>query len=360
MTLGGLSNVNIDSTSLEDGDIYFRYDPTTDKWTNQPSDFPEEIDGSILTDGTVSVGALDPDYVSSVNENITASATTLTQNYTNADNALENRLHTYCDNTVGTQVSIINGDINTLQNQITAISTAISSQMAGGINRVTNSSGLNGTKGWSTTGTVTTLQDSAAQDNTVSESLFKLVGTSGTATVLSQEIGLLRGQSYTFLCKAKRNTSARCYLTLNNSVRTETIFDATSVSDWATFSFTFTASGDFVEIKASSNGDSLYVADIMLLEGSWQPAFDEIYSDNVKIDKTGVVVNNVTNNTQTIIDDEQFAVKNQSNTVFTVNQSLTSMQKANVTDELTISKGRFVPHFDTNSNIVGLDFILLD
>ena len=53
-------------------------------------------------------------------------------------------------------------------------------------------------------------------------------------------------------------------------------------------------------------------------------------------------------------DNTQFAVKHQGATVLTVNKDLTTLRKTEVTDELTIGKGKFVPK--TN----GLDFVLLD
>ena len=58
--------------------------------------------------------------------------------------------------------------------------------------------------------------------------------------------------------------------------------------------------------------------------------------------------------TETIIDNTQFAVKHAGNIVLTVNKDLTTLRKTEVTDELTIGKGKFVPHTD------GLNFVLLD
>ena len=86
----------------------------------------------------------------------------------------------------------------------------------------------------------------------------------------------------------------------------------------------------------------------------WSPAPNEIYTTNVKIDRRGINITNLESSTETIIDNTQFAVKHAGNIVLTVNKDLTTLRKTEVTDELTIGKGKFVPHTD------GLNFVLLD
>ncbi len=119
-----------------------------------------------------------------------------------------------------------------------------------------------------------------------------------------------------------------------------------------------TASGDTVTITAGTTGYYFYVADFMLVEGTqksyWTPAPNEIYTTNVKIDRRGINITNSESATETIIDNTQFAIKHNGEVVLTVNKDLTTLRKTEVTDELTVGKGKFVP----NAN--GLDFVLLD
>lgn len=89
-------------------------------------------------------------------------------------------------------------------------------------------------------------------------------------------------------------------------------------------------------------------------KSNWTPAPNEIYTENVKIDRRGINITNSESSTETIIDHTQFAVKHSGETVLTVNKDLTTLCKTEVTDELTIGKGKFVPC----SN--GLNFVLLD
>ena len=96
----------------------------------------------------------------------------------------------------------------------------------------------------------------------------------------------------------------------------------------------------------------------MLVEGElksyWTPAPNEIYTKNVKVDRRGINITNSQSSTETIIDHTQFAVKHAGDIVLTVNKDLTTLRKTEVTDELTVGKGKFVPHAN------GLNFVLLD
>jgi hypothetical protein len=81
---------------------------------------------------------------------------------------------------------------------------------------------------------------------------------------------------------------------------------------------------------------------------------NEIYTENIKIDRRGINITNDASSTETIIDNTQFAVKHKGSTVLTVNKDLTTLRKTEITDELTVGKLTFVPQSS------GKDLILRD
>ena len=190
-------------------------------------------------------------------------------------------------------------------------------------------------------------------NNTTSGSSFRLrVGT------LSQEITVLQGQRYTLTFKARRGTANRCYVLISNGGNDTYIFDKQASGAWEEYSLTFTAAGNTVTLTAGTSGYYFYVADFMLVEGEtksyWTPAPNEIYTENVKIDRRGINITNTESSTETIIDHTQFAVKHKNEIVLTVNKDLTTLRKTEITDDLTVGKGKFVPVS------AGLDIVLLD
>ena len=258
--------------------------------------------------------------------------------------------------------TVLTGDIGTietnisqLQQTVAGLTLSFTSQTTGGINKIRNSSGLNGVSNdWDTTGTIVALQDATAGNNTASGSMFRLRNGD-----LSQEIPVINGRKYTLTLKARRGTSSRCYVLINNGGNDTYILDEqASSSAWEEYNLTFTAAGDTITLTAGTTGYYFYVADFMLVEGdiksNWTPAPNEIYTENVKIDRRGINITNSESSTETIIDHTQFAVKHAGAVVLTVNKDLTTLCKTEVTDEFTVGKGKFVP----NTN--GLDFVLLD
>ncbi len=231
---------------------------------------------------------------------------------------------------------------------------SFSTKYTGGINNVLNSSGLNGVSDeWSYTGSVIAEQNAEALNNTLSGSMFRL-----NVATLSQTIKVISGTEYTLTFKTKRTSAARGYVFVNNGGNDNYVYDSQEVEDWKEYSLTFTALANTITLTAGTTGYYFYIADIMLTAGDaktrWTPAPNEIYTTNVKIDRRGINITNSESSTETIIDNTQFAVKHQGATVLTVNKDLTTLRKTEVTDELTIGKGKFVPKTD------GLDFVLLD
>lgn len=312
------------------------------------------LNGALLQADSVQASSISQEYKTAVTNEIGEATSSVEQAFIAADEHLLSVIK-------GIE-TVFYGDIETLETTISSLEQKIDSltlsyttKTTGGINNIRNSSGLNGVSDdWSYTGSVVAQQTADAVNNTASGSMFRLrVGT------LSQEITVLQGKEYTLTFKAKRGTANRCYVLINNGGNDTFIFDEQAINNtWAEYSLTFTAAGNTVTLTAGTTGYYLYVADFMLAEGSqkqnWTPAPNEIYTENVKIDRRGINITNSESSTETIIDHTQFAVKHAGEVVLTVNKDLTTLRKTEVTDELTVGKGKFVPQS------AGLDIVLLD
>lgn len=311
------------------------------------------LNGALLQADSVQSSAISQYYKAEVTNEIGETASSIEQAFVAADEQLLS-LITSVQTVLTGDVETLETTVSQLRQTVESLTLSYTSKTAGGINNIRNSSGLNGVSDdWSYSGSAVAQQTAEAINNTSSGSLFRL-----RIATLSQEITVLRGKKYTLTFRARAATSNRCYALLNNGGNDTYIFDTQASGSWTDYALTFTASGNTVTLTAGTTGYYLYVADFMLVEGEqkthWSPAPNEIYTTNVKIDRRGINITNSESSTETIIDNTQFAVKHAGNIVLTVNKDLTTLRKTEVTDELTIGKGKFVPHTD------GLNFVLLD
>lgn len=312
------------------------------------------LNGALLQADSVQASSISQEYKTAVTNEIGEATSSVEQAFIAADEHLLSVIKGIETVFYG-DVETLETTISTLEQKIDSLTLSYTTKTTGGINNIRNSSGLNGVSDdWSYTGSVVAQQTADAVNNTASGSMFRLrVGT------LSQEITVLQGKEYTLTFKAKRGTANRCYVLINNGGNDTFIFDEQAINNtWAEYSLTFTAAGNTVTLTAGTTGYYLYVADFMLAEGSqkqnWTPAPNEIYTENVKIDRRGINITNSESSTETIIDHTQFAVKHAGAVVLTVNKDLTTLRKTEVKDELTVGKGKFVPQS------AGLDIVLLD
>ena len=311
------------------------------------------LNGALLQADSVQSSAISQHYKAEVTNEIGETVSSIEQAFVAADEQLLS-LITSVQTVLTGDVETLETTVSQLRQTVESLTLSYTSKTTGGINNIRNSSGLNGVSDdWNYSGSVVAQQTAEAINNTSSGSLFRL-----RIATLSQEITVLRGKKYTLTFRARAATSNRCYALLNNGGNDTYIFDTQASGSWTDYALTFTASGDTVTLAAGTTGYYLYVADFMLVEGEqkthWSPAPNEIYTTNVKIDRRGINITNSESSTETIIDNTQFAVKHAGNIVLTVNKDLTTLRKTEVTDELTIGKGKFVPHTD------GLNFVLLD
>ena len=315
------------------------------------------MDGALIKAGSIEAQSISQSYRNDITYEIDNASSATEQAFVAADAYLLSVIQ-QVNTLVENDVSILTRNISALQQTVDALSLSFTNETSGGINKILNSSGLNGVSDdWEYTGSVTTSQDAIAESETTSGSMF-ILSSDGT---LSQKINVRRNQEYTFSFKAMNLVDTkRAYVRiLDGSLNVlHVIFDKqTSDSSFVEYAKTFTNPGDNIFVEAFGAG-TLYLADLMIVEGTkvngWTPAPNEIYTTNVKIDRHGINITNSSSATQTIIDNTQFAVKHAGETVLTVNKDLTTLQKTDVLDELTIGKGRFVPV----SN--GVNFVLLD
>uniref|UniRef100_UPI0040564E8E phage tail spike protein n=1 Tax=Alistipes sp. TaxID=1872444 RepID=UPI0040564E8E len=312
------------------------------------------LNGALLQADSVQASSISQEYKTAVTNEIGEATSSVEQAFIAADEHLLSVIKEIQTVFYG-DVETLETTISSLEQKIDSLTLSYTTKTTGGINNIRNSSGLNGVSDdWSYTGSVVAEQTADAVNNTASNSMLRLrVGT------LSQEITVLQGKEYTLTFKAKIGTSNRCYVLINNGGNDTYIFDTQAINNtWEEHSLTFTAAGNTVTLTAGTTGYYLYVADFMLAEGSqkqnWTPAPNEIYTENVKIDRRGINITNSESSTETIIDHTQFAVKHAGAVVLTVNKDLTTLRKTEITDELTVGKGKFVPQS------AGLDIVLLD
>ena len=312
------------------------------------------LNGALLQADSVQSSSISQHYKAEITNEIGVATSSVEQAFIAADEHLLSVIKGIETVFYG-DIETLETTISSLEQKIDSLTLSYTSKTTGGINNIRNSSGLNGVSDdWSYTGSVVAQQTADAVNNTASGSMFRLrVGT------LAQEITVLQGKEYTLTFKAKRGTANRCYVLINNGGNDTFIFDEQAINNtWAEYSLTFSAAGNTVTLTAGTTGYYLYVADFMLAEGSqkqnWTPAPNEIYTENVKIDRRGINITNSESSTETIIDHTQFAVKHAGAVVLTVNKDLTTLRKTEVTDELTVGKGKFVPQS------AGLDIVLLD
>jgi len=250
--------------------------------------------------------------------------------------------------------------VSQLQHTVEGLSVTMQEQYIGGINYVQNSSGLNGiTDDWSYSGTVKTDTSTDTQNNTVSDSCFVL----GAYSSLSQYIRSVVPGTYTITIRAKKTStmSAYFYVTYNGN-KTKYLFNKSTAFDWTDFTVTLTDVTDpTLRIYCYCRDASVYLADIMITEGAiprkWTPAPNEIYTQEVKIDKRGIEVSNKASSQRTVITNTEFAGYYNDEVIFTLNKDETQTRKTTVDGELTVGKTKFVP-MPTASD--GLNIVILD
>lgn len=251
---------------------------------------------------------------------------------------------------------------STLEQTAEDISFKINEQSTGGKNYLLNSSGLNGlTDDWEYSGSVSVLSDTDVISHTSSGSAFVL-GIDGT---LSQSVhNSVTDRAFVLSLRAKKSysqLSAYMYVQYNG-VKKEYLFDTKDSFDWTDFSVVLPDVSDGeITVFIYSRGSSLKVSDLMLTDGSiiqhWSPAPNEIYTNEVKIDRKGIEVSNSKSSQKTVITNTEFSGYYNGEKIFTLNKDETQTKKTTVDGELTIGRTKLIPMSNSSQ---GLNIVILD
>lgn len=252
--------------------------------------------------------------------------------------------------------------ISVLEQTADNLSVKIEEQYVGGMNYIQNSAGLNGmSDDWIYSGKVSTGTSTDISSNTSSNSCFIM----GSSSTLSQTVNeIVPDRSYTVSIRARKPYSSyTAYFYIQyNGVKKEYLFNTTDSFDWTDFSVVLPdVSDSSITICAYSRDAPLYISDIMLTDGSiarkWTPAPNEIYTNEVKIDRRGIEVSNSKSKQKTVITNTEFSGYYNNEKIFTLNKDETQTKKTTVDGELTIGKTKFITMADTSQ---GLNIVILD
>lgn len=286
-------------------------------------------------------------------DKISSTVSSLTETVETIDNTLE---------TEQERVTNAENKISVLEQTADSLSVKIEEQYVGGMNYIQNSAGLNGmSDDWIYSGKVSTGTSTDISSNTSSNSCFIL----GSSSTLSQTVNeIVPDRSYTVSIRARKPYSAyTAYFYIQyNGIKKEYLFNTTDSFDWTDFSVVLPdVSDSSITICAYSRDAPLYISDIMLTDGSitrkWTPAPNEIYTNEVKIDRKGIEVSNSKSKQKTVITNTEFSGYYNNEKIFTLNKDETQTKKTTVDGELTIGKTKFIPMADTSQ---GLNIVILD
>lgn len=286
-------------------------------------------------------------------DKISSTVSSLTTTVETIDSALK---------TEQARVATVQNKISVLEQTADNLSVKIEEQYVGGMNYIQNSAGLNGmSDDWIYSGKVSTGTSTDISSNTSSNSYFIM----GNSSTLSQTVnGIVPDRSYTVSIRARKPYSAyTAYFYIQyNGIKKEYLFNTTDSFDWTDFSVVMPdVSDSSITICAYSRYSPLYISDIMLTDGSiarkWTPAPNEIYTNEVKIDRKGIEVSNSKSKQKTVITNTEFSGYYNNEKIFTLNKDETQTKKTTVDGELTIGKTKFIPMADTSQ---GLNIVILD
>lgn len=259
-------------------------------------------------------------------------------------------------------ISAITERTSTLEQTAENISFKINEQSTGGKNYLLNSSALNGlSDDWEYSGLVTVLSDTDVIRHTSSGSAFVL----GAESTLSQSVyNSVADRSFVLSLRAKKSysqLSAYMYVQYNG-VKKEYLFDTKDSFDWTDFSVVLPDVSDGeITVFIYSRDTSLTVSDLMLTDGSiiqhWSHAPNEIYTNEVKIDRKGIEVSNSKSSQKTVITNTEFSGYYNGEKIFTLNKDETQTKKTTVDGELTIGRTKLIPMSNSSQ---GLNIVILD
>lgn len=258
--------------------------------------------------------------------------------------------------------TIINGNEVTLKEaysyikqEVDAINFAISE--TGGNNKLLNSTGWNGIKYWDSDGDVVSETNNDIRSNTISGYSFLI-----NNGHIEQSFKTIVGRKYSVSCKIKKFTNS-CTFIIKNGTSNDVLFNLNEeyVDGWVVFSMPIEAADTHCSVYIESNGEYLYVSDIMVNDGEivqqWSSSNDEVYTTNVKIDGTGVEVSQVDTNNRTVMNTNEFAGYDGEKKVFALNGDTTEVNKLKAASDVQI--GVVKAYSLTKGTKIGLGFAFI-
>ncbi|MDE6477262.1 MAG: hypothetical protein K2L48_03665, partial [Mycoplasmoidaceae bacterium] len=306
------------------------------------------IRGDLIEANSIKASAISQSYTDGV----------LSQSYDVAEGIVKAAFSSITNEECNGELDIVKSSMTEIQENIDGLSLKFEDKYTGGINYVNNSSGLNGiSEDWVTDGIVTTAQDEDTKNSTISNSCFVLSANS----TLKQDINnIIMGNSYTINVKVKKSGSLSSQIkVIYNGNQEAIIFSSSDLSDWNEYVFTIdNIQSTNIEFIATTKSSNLYIADIMICEGnvskSWTPAPNEIYTNNVKIDKTGIEVFRSANE-KTVMNSQEFAGYYENEKVFSLNGGETHIKKTVVDGELSVGYAKIIPYENRKDNETEID-----
>ncbi len=308
--------------------------------------------GELLEAGSVRSSALSASYKNEVTNEITGASNKVEQAFVAADEQLRSLIKNVSA-ALTDEKQYTEERISEILQTVSNLTVSFSDQYTGGINSITNSSGLNGISSeWEYTGLVQTLQNTDTKNNTVSGSCFVL-----NSGMLSQKISVIAGSTYILTFKAKK-TGVNGSVKISCSDTEHYVFSNSEQFDWTEYHISFLTPSNLITVEMNSLGDSLYVADLMLTEGTakrrWSPAPNEIYTSSAKIDRYGIYFSNSDDRSMTMMNSREFSILDEGKKAVTINKELSVFPKAVVTEEFEAVGLKF---FKVNG---GVDITLID
>ena len=211
----------------------------------------------------------------------------------------------------------------------------------GGINKLLNSVGENGTYAWDeVVGSIASTSNIDIRENTISGNAFLI--NSGS---MKQSFRTIPGRNYTISCKIRKFTN-RCSLVIDLSEENQVYLfnlDNEYIDDWIPFSMSIVAPGSDATIHIASEKEYLMISDLMVNDGAvmqqWTNHQNEIYTSNVKIDKEGIEITQDQTNNKTIINTNEFAGYKNTTKVFSLNGDTTEVNRLSAKSDAQIGVG---------------------
>ena len=244
------------------------------------------------------------------------------------------------------------------RNDVSAVEEELEAIRGSGRNEITNSSGMYGFVGWSSTGIVTVDTSIDTRLNTTSGSCFK----AESGSTLSKKVTDLRTDcKYALSFRAKLPDRATVLIELYAGGRCVHAISALKPNIWNDVEYVFDEAPDgTIEIMISHLDGAAYFGDFVLTVGNrprrWTPHPEEFLAGSTRVDKAGLAIEDGTGGTVTVSDTGFVSLKNDTECAALDAEGLRA-KTVRVTDSDTVRKLLIVPCSNASD---GADIYLLD